>query len=101
MSSYDNWLTTEPSWRNPAIFYSKELCDDATNDFVMTGKSNGYDFAWFNFDELKCHICSANIGYYTYDNSESTGLSFREFWQMPNENLVCDDCYNIITEEKE
>lgn len=101
MSKFDDWLGNEPSWRTPDIFISKQLVDEEMLRVAMSLDENGdsnYTPSIFyspfeNIDELKCDSCDCFVGFYTYDTSESTGVSFTEFWMTSDEKMICTFCY--------
>jgi len=98
MSKFDSWLTTEPSWRISAFHFSYEKVFDQVMHYCNDSADiyNVYLFPWNNLDELNCDSCECLVGYHTYDTSDSTNISYSDFWQMPDESLLCVFCYEKV-----
>jgi len=65
MSSFDQWLTTEPSWRREPLHVTESVTDD----------------------ELDCAGCEDPVG--------QVGDTFFTYWQIDEdgEHLLCEPCY--------
>ena len=89
MNSYDAWLSRNPREDQPVHYVDW-----------------GLPFVEDNFDILKCRDCDRPIGSWLKSEENSYGMELEravmtEFWELPNEDLVCEECFEILVEEVE
>ena len=86
-SSFDSWLTTEPD--EPIHFNF----DPTTPNYlwcVNRVEQNG-----------ECDHCKTLVGMVLTDATETTSGYFNNYYQLDidSEKLLCEECYEIISEE--
>lgn len=94
MSSFDRWLTTEPSWRREPLHFTTTPNEEGGT------KCSREDFT----TEGECKTCGELVGAVQVSQKELHGSdtwTFIDYWQIDEdgEHLLCESCHELETLE--